>query len=387
MIRRTLSLAKLSPDSLRAIEDGLRAIGADIRAMEFDARTAELMVEVETEAAAEQVETFVEGMRRTHRLVARKVLGAHRGARGAGCTDAELAACGDLHFIDDGLTAINGTLLKLFRFFERTFKGFADDFGAEEQHYPVMVPTRLLQDVGYFGNFPQHVTLCSHFPDSLPVLETVSSTAQAAQDPPTGCFAEHAAAPGHVLTPAVCLPCYSQHRDLELAPGAVKVLTMQNHVFRYEANRFAPLSRGWDFSVRDIVFFGSHADLVRLRSEVMEKVMALCAALDLEVTLELANDPFFLDTGRDKIVYQRMGEVKYELLFNIPHRVDPLAVSSFNLHRDFYTSVYNTRQGAGLADSACMGFGLERWLYGFVTQKGLDPAGWPEMARQGISAG
>lgn len=387
MIRRTLSLAKLSPDSVRAIEDGLRAVGEDIKAMQLDPETADLTVEVESEAAAAQVEAFVEGMRRTHRLVARKVLGEHRAGPGKGCTDEELAACGDLHFIDEGLTGINGNLLKLFRFFERTFKDFAEDFAAEEQHYPVMVPTKLLHDVGYFGNFPQHVTLCSHFPDSLPVLETVSGAAQTSKDVPTACFGDHSAAPGHVLTPAVCLPCYSQHRDIDLAPGEVKVLTMQNHVFRYEANRFRPLSRGWDFSVRDIVFFGSHADLVRLRSEVMEKVMAFCAELDVDVTLELANDPFFLDTGRDKIVYQRMGEVKYELLFNIPHREDPLAVSSFNLHRDFYTSVYNTRQGGAVADSACMGFGLERWLYGFVTQKGLDPDGWPEKVRQGISAG
>ena len=385
MIRRTLSLARLSPESIRAIEDGLHVIGEDIHAIQIDAETSELTVEVETEAAAAQVEAFVEGMRRTHRLVARKVLGEHRAATDKGCNDDELAACGDLHFIDEGLTGINGNLLKLFRFFEDTFKGFADDFSAEEQHYPVMLPTKLLHDVGYFGNFPQHVTLCSHFPDSLPVLETVSATAQTSDDVPTTCFGEHTAAPGHVLTPAVCLPCYSQHRDIDLAPGAVKVLTMQNHVFRYEANRFRMLSRGWDFSVRDIVFFGSHADLVRLRAEVMEKVMAFCAELDLDVTLELANDPFFLDSGREKIVYQRMGEVKYELLFHIPDRAEPLAVSSFNLHRDFYTSVYNTCQDGAVADSACMGFGLERWLYGFVRQKGLNPADWPAQVRDKIS--
>ena len=87
---------------------------------------------------------------------------------------------------------------------------------------------------------------------------------------------------------------------------------------------------------------------------------------------------FFLDASRDKAVYQRMGEVKYELLFQLPHRREALAASSFNLHRDFYTSIYDTRRSDGeLAESACMGFGLERWLYGFLSQKGLDPEGWP----------
>jgi hypothetical protein len=74
-----------------------------------------------------------------------------------------------------------------------------------------------------------------------------------------------------------------------------------------------------------------------------------------------------------------MGEVKYELHFQLPYRGEALAASSFNLHRDFYTSVYDTRRADGsLAESACMGFGLERWLYGFLSQKGLDRSGWPE---------
>ena len=158
----------------------------------------------------------------------------------------------------------------------------------------------------------------------------------------------------------------------------VRTLTMQNHVFRYEGTNFRPIRRGWDFNVRDIVFFGSYEDLSRLRAEVMERAIGLCRELDLEVTIELANDPFFLETSRDKAIYQRMGEVKYELLFPLPHRGESIAASSFNLHRDFYTSVYDTRRPNGeLAESACMGFGLERWVYGFLTQKGLHPRAWP----------
>jgi hypothetical protein len=82
-----------------------------------------------------------------------------------------------------------------------------------------------------------------------------------------------------------------------------------------------------------------------------------------------------------------MGEVKYELLFHIPDREAPLAASSFNLHRDFYTSVYDIAfADETRAESACMGFGLERWLYAFVRQKGLDPAGWPAEVRRAVMA-
>ena len=70
-----------------------------------------------------------------------------------------------------------------------------------------------------------------------------------------------------------------------------------------------------------------------------------------------------------------MGEVKYELVLPLPHRGgEELAVSSFNLHRDFYSGVYKIHlAGGATAETACVGFGLERWLYGFVSQKGSSP--------------
>lgn len=373
-VSREIDLSALPSDNRIAVLDGLIGAGTDAVLREDGV----LEIQAEDEDALESGAELVEAMRKTYRLVARKVLKSSSGKSGTGCTDEELAASSDLHFFDDGLTGISGNLLKVFRFFEGRFKAFADTYNAEEQHYPVMMPNRLLQEVDYFSNFPQHVTLCSHFHDRLPVLEHISALAKAGAKDLSEEFGKAIQAPGHVLTPAVCLPCYSQHKGLRIASGEVRRLTMQNHVFRYEANRFQPLSRGWDFSVRDIVFFGSGADLTTLRADVMEKTFELCESLELDVSLELANDPFFLDSSRDKIVYQRMGEVKYELLFPLMGRETPLAASSFNLHRDHYTGIYDIAfEDGSQAESACVGFGLERWLYAFVRQKGLDPSHWP----------
>lgn len=331
------------------------------------------MVELMRPEAAAHVEAFIDKTRRTHKLIARKVLKEnHAKVLEFHDIDAALASSPDVQILGDGLIGLRGSLLALFRFFESEFRKLAASYGAEENHYPVMVPSNVLAEVGYFGHFPQHITFCSHLRGDLPALEAVASAGDAPE------LEGRLEQPHHVLTPAVCLPCYRQQRGVVLEPGAVRTLTMQNHVFRYEGTNFRPLKRGWDFTVRDIVFFGSGEDLTRLRSEIMERALMFCRELDLEVTIELANDPFFLDASRDKAIYQRMGEVKYELLFPLPHLHESLAASSFNLHRDFYTSVYDTRRVSGeLAESACMGFGLERWVYGFLSQKGMDPAGWP----------
>ena len=378
--RITFDLSKLRDGGVRAILDGLLIDRENVVGASIDQVTGVLEVELSGAEAAKHVEAFVASMRRAYKVIGRRILKEnHAGILRVHDIDASLANSEDILILGDGLIGLRGRLLGLFRFFEREFRKLARDFGAEENHYPAMIPSEILTEVGYLGHFPQHVTFCSHLRGNLPVLESVASDARGGRGKLAEKLEGRLTEPQHAMTPAVCLPCYRQLRGTLLEMGRVRTLTMQNHVFRYEGAGFRPLARAWDFTVRDIVFFGSYEDLARLRSEVMDRTLGLCRDLDLEVTIELANDPFFLNTSRDKAIYQRMGEVKYELLFPLPHRQEALAASSFNLHRDFYTAVYDIRRVDGEpSESACMGFGLERWLYGFLSQKGLDPCGWPQ---------
>ncbi|WP_224360435.1 hypothetical protein [Hyalangium versicolor] len=309
-----------------------------------------------------------------------KILREHVASGGAGLAgDEALMASADVHTLGAGLVALRGNVLGLFRFFEHTFLRLARRFRAEERHYPVLLPLQTLEEVGYFSHFPQQVTFGSHFPEDLPILEAVARSVAANKGRLAQEMRERVEAAHHALKPAVCLPCYGQFRGTRLpVDGAVRI-TMQNHVFRHEGNRYDALARLWDFQVRDIVFLGSYQEVKALREEAMDAIMALCEELDLTARLALANDPFFLGESSHKIVYQRLGEVKYELLLRIPHREMDVAAASFNLHRDFYASVYDIRQHDGaVAETACMGFGIERWVYGFLSQKGMDPTGWPE---------
>ena len=379
-IAETFDVGKIADSGVRAIVDALRIDRENVLAVDWNQQTHQLRLEFASPAVAERTRAFVGQMMQTHHRIARKVVREHRAA----CLqihdiDAALAGSPEVLPLGAGLCGLRGSLLGLFRFFEREFLRMAHEFGADENHYPVMIPEEILAEVGYFQHFPQHVTFCCHLPDNLSTLEAFSRDVKVGQGKLPDDVGSLLARPAQVLTPGVCLPCYRQLRNTVLGPGEVRTLTMQNHVFRYEGANFRPLTRGWDFTVRDIVFFGDYKALRRRRLDVLDRAMQLCQELDLEVTVELANDPFFLDSSRDKAIYQRMGEVKYELLFPLPYRGESLAAASFNLHRDFYTSIYQTRQSDGqLAESACMGFGFDRWVYGFLSQKGFDPQRWPK---------
>lgn len=385
---RTYHLDAFRHRSLEQVRDVLLFAQRGIESVTVVGERCELVVEASDEATLGFVDDLISDFR-THdrRLRSKIVLESHpEREMNAIDVDAFIEASPDVYTLGEGLLALRGDVLRLFRFFEERFRAMAKRFDADENHYPVMLPIEIFEEIGYFANFPQHVTLCGHFPEDLPILDAVARSAAGNDGRLAPGFQREVAWAGHALKPAVCLPCYRQHWERVMANGSHFAVTMQNHVFRYEARNFRSLSRLWDFSVRDIVFFGSLERIGALRQEVMEASIELCRELGLEARVELANDPFFLNPSRSKRVYQRLHEAKYELLVSLPYRSEELAVSSFNLHRDFYTKVYNIRfENGAMAETACMGFGIERWVYGFLAQRGLDPDGWPEPVRRYVA--
>jgi hypothetical protein len=386
--RREYDLSEAEPAIFNHVCDTIGVGRARFDAVEIDEAGRRIAVEASDDSALAYLDGFVEEMLRTQKKLRRRVL-RETGLepRYTGDVDAALAETGEVYHLADGLVGIRGRLLRLFGFFEAEFAGLARRYDADENRYPVMIPTEILEEMEYFSHFPQQVTFCSHLPEDLPLLEALVKEIKGNdQHLPSG-FNERLCHPDAVLKPAVCLPCYPQQRGRVVPDGGEFALSMQNRVFRYESTNFRSLSRLWDFTVRDVVFFGGYQRLVELRHEVMAWAMDFCEELGLEARLQLANDPFFLDESRNKRLYQRLGEAKYELVVPLPARGgEELAVSSFNLHRDFYTKTYGVRFETDDAsvESACMGFGVDRWMYGFLAQRGLDPAAWPARVRTAI---
>lgn len=59
-----------------------------------------------------------------------------------------------------------------------------------------------------------------------------------------------------------------------------------------------------------------------------------------------------------------------------------VAAGSLNYHSDFFGKAFDCNvEGAGPMHSVCIAFGLERWIYAFLTQHGDDPSAWPDVVR------
>ena len=225
----------------------------------------------------------------------------------------------------------------------------------DEWSVPAALPLGVLERADYFASFPQWLTMATHLTDDTRKLERIANSA---------CPSHEAAAWG--VTPTVALPpavCYHIYAALAgTVVGARRIVTAQGGCWRHEGDRFEPLERGWAFTMREIVCIGTESECVDFRDRGIAVAQSFAAGLHLDSELEAAEDPFFAPTGRGRALLQRLKGLKQELRLPIGDG-DTVAAASFNLHERFFGEAFDIRLADGSpAYTACVAFGLERWL-------------------------
>jgi hypothetical protein len=111
----------------------------------------------------------------------------------------------------------------------------------------------------------------------------------------------------------------------------------------------------------------------------MIRAMDVARSFGLEPEMNLATDPFFAPTARGKAALQRMKALKHELVVRFPDG-RTMAIASFNNHERFFgESFHISLVGRTTAASACVAFGIERWLLAVLAAHGVDAA-WERLA-------
>ncbi|HEY5610423.1 MAG TPA: hypothetical protein VIL97_04400 [Thermoanaerobaculia bacterium] len=193
--------------------------------------------------------------------------------------------------------------------------------GAEEQSYPARIARETLERVENFTSFPGQA-----IPDGE-----------------------------GFMPPAVCYHTYELLRNVRLQDSPY-VVTARNLCARHEQNYDDVHLR--EFTMREIVFFGAHAEVEKIRKQLIRGGEAIAASLGLDAEIAVATDAFFLGTSRGKALLQRIKKLKLEL------RVGGIPLASFNHHEDFFGRRMQIRlQNGEVAQSGCAAFGLERWAH------------------------
>jgi seryl-tRNA synthetase len=266
-----------------------------------------------------------------------------------------LRTCGELWEAAPGLVGLRGDALATLRVVERRIAALCATETADEWCVPAALSLSTLERSGYFASFPQWLTLASHLTDDEAVLERVASSAS-----PASAAAECTEPAGAALPPAVCYHVYAALAGTTVA--GPRIVTAQGCCWRHEGARVEPLARGWAFTMREIVCIGSEEDCASFRDRGVRLAHRLADELGVDGVLAEAEDPFFAPTARGRALLQRLRALKHELRLFVGDG-ETVAAASFNLHERHFGEAFDIRLPDGEpAHTACVAFGLERWL-------------------------
>jgi len=265
-----------------------------------------------------------------------------------------------------GHAVLSGALLAASRRIDALFAAWAARWNAEEWHFPAVLPASELDRLDYFSSFPHLVTFPVVLDDAPDNLRRLAS-GEIGED---GAIRLPAIAPVRdVLTPAACYHFY-----IELAGSRLdrsRYLTTVASCFRRE-KFYRPLSRQWNFTMREVVCLGTMEEVAGFLASFREALTRYFSRAGLPVAWQEATDPFFGGISNPRLVAQMVDPVKTEMVFS-----GELAIGSINSHRSFFGETFGIGRDGAPAFSGCVAFGLERWLYAFLTRFGAEPERWP----------
>lgn len=185
-----------------------------------------------------------------------------------------------------------------------------------------------------------------------------------------------------VLLPAACYPVYQTMTGQAL--DGPRKFHVEANCFRQEAT--AETGRLRTFRMVELVTAGTEEYCTDYRGRWLKRVEAWFTALGLDVTIEVADDPFF---GPGKKLYQaaqRLQELKYELRVPVGDNLVQ-AIASANFHKDHFGEAFDFTVEDQVGNTACMAFGMERVALALIHRHGPHARSWPADVLAAIGSG
>jgi seryl-tRNA synthetase len=257
--------------------------------------------------------------------------------------------------------------------FNAAVSRLAADDGAEVYTFPPVIDRRVLERVHYLDSFPH---LCgsvhSFFGNAIEALALAERAGQG------GDWTAMLGPTSVVLNPAACYPVYPSFTGTLPANG--RLVSMLNWVYRHEPSQEP--TRMQSFRVREFVRAGTPQQVIEWRDMWLQRGLDLLLSLELPAKADVASDPFFGRGGKILATNQKEQRLKFEVLIPVISDAEPTAVCSFNFHQDHFGSVFDIRTpGGDVANTACLGFGLERVTMALFKTHGFEPELWPQSVR------
>jgi len=250
----------------------------------------------------------------------------------------------------------------------------AKNDGAEVMAFPPAIARHSFQKTGFLDSFPNLAgTVFSFFGQDAQHKELQAKLANGQP------WADTQGMTDCVLNPAACYPLYPTISGT--LPENGRLVDMQNWVFRHEPS-IEP-TRMQAFRVREFVRAGTPEMVIDWRNMWLERGYEMLLSLGLPAKKEVAADPFFGRGGRMLAANQKEQQLKFEVVIPVISEEKPTACCSFNYHQDKFGKTFDIKTAQGeVAQTACLGFGMERICMALFKTHGFVPSEWPKSVRE-----
>ena len=273
-----------------------------------------------------------------------------------------------------GIFGRNAVFEDVLRRFDDHVSRIAAGDGAERMAFPPTLDRKVLEKSEYLDSFPHLAGTVFSFSGKDKQHAELAARVHAGQ-----AWGDTQTMTDVVLTPAACYPVYPSFTGTLPADG--RLVDMQNWVFRHEPS--PEPTRMQAFRVREFVRVGSPDVVVAWRDMWLHRGISLMHALGLPAKSEVATDPFFGRGGRMLAATQREQQLKFEVTIPVISEEKPTAVCSFNWHQEHFGKIFDIKtQDGSVANTACLGFGMERVCMALFKHHGFDPGAWPAAVRE-----
>lgn len=281
----------------------------------------------------------------------------------------------------DGVWGRSGVFERIHDGIEQAITRAGLDQHAEVMRFPPAMAQAVFEKSGYMKNFPQLAGTVHCFCGDERAHRTLLGQIERGED-----WLQDQQPADLVLTPAACYPVYPIVAKRGVLADDGHVVDVASYCFRHEPS-LEP-TRFQMFRMREYVRIGTAEQVIAFRETWMERGQAFVAALELPFELEVANDPFFGRGGKLMAEAQRAQALKFELLIPVNDGLEATACLSFNYHMTYFADTWGIKTADGeQAQTACVGFGMERLVLALMRHHGFDIAAWPAGVRDTLELG
>ncbi|WP_456418830.1 serine--tRNA ligase [Methanocaldococcus infernus] len=281
-------------------------------------------------------------------------------------------------------------MASLFRAFEDLIVEKIKKIGFVEALFPKLIPLEIMYKMRYLEGLPEGMFYVCPPKREPELFEEFVKEMMIKKEIPIEKLKSLLRNPSYVLAPAQCEPFY-QFLEGELidVDKPIMFFDRSGWTYRWEGGGARGLDRVNEFLRVECVWAGSPEVVEEIRDKTLKVAEELAEELDLEYWVEVGDDPFYLEGRKKEERNIEFPEVpKYEMRLYLPYIKDErkgVAVTSANVHGTHFVEGFKIKDYKNRKVwTGCTGYGITRWVVGFLAQYGFNFDDWPEKVKKRI---